>query len=197
VWQTGFAGLPGPDPALIEDLRGAGDVSADPDVLASYRHDQAAPGLLAADVPAALVRPRTTAEVQAAMRAAARHGVAGGLCCVKYGVTRDSLLELELVLADGRALRLGHRTRKGVAGYELAGLICGSEGTLGIITEVTAPADPAVPASTLAATFADSARRWRRDRGDRAPGPPLAAGASSGSSLFAGASTPPAPRRSG
>jgi glycolate oxidase len=239
VWQTGFAGLPGPDSTLIADLGGAGDVSADPDILASYRHDQAAPGLLAAGAPAALVRPRTTAEVQAAMRAAARHGVAvvprgagsglsgganavdgclvlclermtsvvavdaaaltvtaeagalnagvdaaareqglwyppdpasrefstiggnvatnaGGLCCVKYGVTRDSLLELEVVLADGRAVRLGHRTRKGVAGYDLAGLICGSEGTLGVITEVTARLQiPPRPAATLAATFAD------------------------------------------
>jgi glycolate oxidase len=80
---------------------------------------------------------------------------AGGLCCVKYGVTRDSLLGLEVVLADGRVVRLGRRTRKGVAGYDLAGLLCGSEGTLGVITEATVRLQPPPgPASTLAASFA-------------------------------------------
>ncbi|WP_022928817.1 FAD-binding oxidoreductase [Patulibacter americanus] len=223
--------------ALLADLAAAGDVLVDPDLLASYRYDQAAPGLLPAGVPAAVVRPTSTAEVQAAVHAAAAHGVpivprgagsglsgganaidgglvislermdriveldaagltatvepgvvnaalgaaaaaeglwyapdpasrefstiggnvatnAGGLCCVKYGVTRDALLSCEVVLADGRAVRVGHRTRKGVAGYDLAGLVCGSEGTLGIITEVTVKLLPAPPrASTLAATF--------------------------------------------
>jgi glycolate oxidase len=223
---------------LLADLAGAGEVIADPDVLASYRADQAAPGLLEAGMPAAVVRPRTTAEVQAAVRAAARHGVpvvprgagsglagganaidgcvvvstermtdvvaldaasltatvqpglvnahlgdaarahglwyapdpashafstiggnvatnAGGLCCVKYGVTRDALLGLELVLADGRAVRVGRRTRKGVAGYDLVSLVCGSEGTLAIVTEATVRLLPA-PArgATLAASFA-------------------------------------------
>jgi glycolate oxidase len=223
--------------ALIDDLAPAGDVITDPDVLEAYRRDQAAPGLLPAGVPAALVRPTTTAQVQAAVRAAAAHGAAvvprgagsglsgganaidgcvvvslermdriveldaagltatvqpgvvnatlgaaaaaeglwyapdpasrefstiggniatnaGGLCCVKYGVTRDALLTCEVVLADGRAVRVGHRTRKGVAGYDLAGLVCGSEGTLGIVTEATVRLLPAPPAaSTLAATF--------------------------------------------
>lgn len=62
---------------------------------------------------------------------------AGGLCCLKYGVTRDSLLGVEAVLADGSVVRAGRRTRKGVAGYDLTGLLCGSEGTLAIITEAT------------------------------------------------------------
>ncbi|WP_425310433.1 FAD-linked oxidase C-terminal domain-containing protein [Ammonicoccus fulvus] len=61
----------------------------------------------------------------------------GGLCCVKYGVTTDYVLGLELVLADGRLLRTGRRTVKGVCGYDLTKLIVGSEGTLGIITEAT------------------------------------------------------------
>jgi glycolate oxidase len=62
---------------------------------------------------------------------------AGGLCCVKYGVTRDYVLGLTVVLADGEIVRLGRRTAKGVTGYDLVGLMVGSEGTLGIITEVT------------------------------------------------------------
>jgi glycolate oxidase len=224
-------------PGLLDALAGAGEVLTDPDLLVSYRTDQAAPGLLAAGTPAAVVRPTSTAQVQAAVRAAAAHGApvvargagsglsgganaidgcvvvslermtrivdvdpgaltatvepgvvnaalrataategllyapdpasaefstiggnvatnAGGLCCVKYGVTRDALLALEVVLADGRAVRVGHRTRKGVTGYDLAGLLCGSEGTLGIITEATVRLMPLPPpAYTLAASF--------------------------------------------
>ena len=62
---------------------------------------------------------------------------AGGLRCVKYGVTRDSVLGLEVVLAGGRMLRTGRRTVKGVTGYDLTGLFVGSEGTLGMITSAT------------------------------------------------------------
>lgn len=62
---------------------------------------------------------------------------AGGICCVKYGVTRDYVLGMTVVLADGEVVRLGRRTAKGVTGYDLVGLIVGSEGTLGIITELT------------------------------------------------------------
>ena len=62
---------------------------------------------------------------------------AGGLRCVKYGVTRDSVLGLEVVLAGGRVLRTGRRTVKGVTGYDLTSLFVGSEGTLGVITSAT------------------------------------------------------------
>ena len=79
---------------------------------------------------------------------------AGGLCCVKYGVTTDYVLGLEVVLADGRAVRLGGTTIKDVAGYDLKRLFVGSEGTLGIITEATLRLRPLpAPAATVAATF--------------------------------------------
>lgn len=62
---------------------------------------------------------------------------AGGVCCVKYGVTRDYVLGMEVVTGTGEIVRLGRRTHKGVAGYDLTGLMVGSEGTLGVITEIT------------------------------------------------------------
>ncbi|MCB2183654.1 MAG: FAD-binding protein [Desulfobulbaceae bacterium] len=61
---------------------------------------------------------------------------AGGPSAVKYGVTRDYVLGLEVVLADGRIMQTGVRTAKGVVGYDLARLFIGSEGTLGIITKI-------------------------------------------------------------
>ena len=80
---------------------------------------------------------------------------AGGLCCVKYGVTTDYVLGMQVVLADGTAVRLGGPRLKDVAGLSLTKLFVGSEGTLGVITELTLrllPAPP--PASTLVAVFA-------------------------------------------
>src|SRR6185369_6586944 len=62
---------------------------------------------------------------------------AGGLCCVKYGVTTDYVLGLQVVLADGTVVRLGGPRLKDVAGLSLTKLFVGSEGTLGVITEVT------------------------------------------------------------
>ncbi|WP_211770609.1 FAD-binding oxidoreductase [Kutzneria sp. CA-103260] len=193
-------------------------VVTDPDVLASFAHDEAewAPHTL----PAAMVRPRGTLDVQATVQQCVKHGAplvtrgagtglsgganavegcvllaldqlnaikeidpverlavvepgvvnddlraacaeqnlwyppdpasspwstiggnvatnAGGVCCVKYGVTRDYVLGMEVVTGTGEIVRLGRRTHKGVAGYDLTGLMVGSEGTLGVITEIT------------------------------------------------------------
>ncbi len=62
---------------------------------------------------------------------------AGGARAVKYGVTRDYVTSLEVVLASGQVVETGHDTAKGVAGYDLTRLLVGSEGTLGIITGIT------------------------------------------------------------
>ncbi|MFD2473485.1 FAD-binding oxidoreductase [Amycolatopsis silviterrae] len=79
---------------------------------------------------------------------------AGGLCCVKYGVTRDYVLGLQFVTGTGELVRVGRRTAKGVAGYDLAGMMVGSEGTLGVITEVTVRLRPArQPEHTVAGYF--------------------------------------------
>ncbi|MEA4855294.1 FAD-binding oxidoreductase [Solidesulfovibrio sp.] len=82
---------------------------------------------------------------------------AGGPACVKYGVTRDYVLGLTAVLPDGEPLKAGVATRKGVVGYDLAGLLVGSEGTLGIITELTLKLIPHPrEVRTAVALFADA-----------------------------------------
>jgi glycolate oxidase len=80
---------------------------------------------------------------------------AGGLLCAKYGVTREAVLGLKVVLADGRLLTLGHRSVKGVTGLDLTALMIGSEGTLGIIVEATLKLRPpqSGTVSTIAAYF--------------------------------------------
>jgi glycolate oxidase len=227
---------------LVDELRGVLPedlVITDPQLLAGYQRDEA--DLCAYGQPAAVVRPRTTAQVAAVVKVAARrrvplvaqgartgitgganaldgsivvsftgmdrileidpvnrlavvqpgvvnadlnravaeHGLryppdpgswesstlggnaatnAGGMCCVKYGVTSEYVLGLEVVLADGEVLRCGRRTAKGVAGYDLARLFVGSEGTLGLITELTVALRPAAEESlTLVAVFPTTA----------------------------------------
>ncbi len=224
----------------LQDVLPARAVVVDPDVLASYRHDEA--HLCPAGEPLVAVLPETTEQVVQAVRVAAEHGLpivpqgarsglsgganavdgclvlslqrmnkilsvhpadrhavvqpgvlngelaeaaaevglsyppdpssrswctiggniatgAGGLCCVKYGVTGDYVLGLQVVLADGSVLRTGRQTAKGVAGYDLTALFVGSEGTLGIVTEATLALRPAAePARTLAAVFPTTER---------------------------------------
>ena len=83
---------------------------------------------------------------------------AGGLCCVKYGVTRDYVLGLQVVTGTGELVRLGRRTAKGVAGMDLCSLFVGSEGTLGVVTEVTLRLRPARPAEQTVVGHFDSVR---------------------------------------
>ncbi|GAA3763415.1 FAD-linked oxidase C-terminal domain-containing protein [Microbacterium kribbense] len=227
------------EPAVVADLTAllpAGAVTVDPEVMAAFSRDHSErplPGM-----PLALVRPASTADVQAVLRVASTHTIpvvvrgagsglsggstavdgclilsvdrmrevrvdaaarvvhaqpgalnaevkaaaaaqglwyppdpasyefcsiggnvatnAGGLCCVKYGVTTDYVLGMTVVLADGRALTLGGDRVKDAAGLSLTKLFVGSEGTLGVITEVTLRLIPAPerPAS-LVATFAE------------------------------------------
>lgn len=70
---------------------------------------------------------------------------AGGPRCLKYGVTRDYVLGLEVVLADGRRVRLGGRTHKNKTGFDLHRLFVGSEGLLGVVTEATLKLLPKPP----------------------------------------------------
>jgi glycolate oxidase len=70
---------------------------------------------------------------------------AGGLCCVKYGVTRDYVRSIDVVLADGTRTAFGPQTAKGVAGLDMRGLFIGSEGTLGVIVEATLRLIPLMP----------------------------------------------------
>ena len=81
---------------------------------------------------------------------------AGGPRGVKYGVTRDYLLGLEVVLPSGEVIRTGGKALKNVSGYDLTRLMCGSEGTLGILTEIILRLVPSAPAkATLQAIYTD------------------------------------------
>jgi glycolate oxidase len=80
---------------------------------------------------------------------------AGGPRCLKYGVTRNYVIGLEVVLANGAVLRTGERVHKNKTGFDLIGLFVGSEGMLGVVTEITLRLLPLPPArATLSAAFA-------------------------------------------
>ncbi|MGB4776732.1 FAD-binding oxidoreductase [Microbacterium sp.] len=120
------------------------------------------PGILNADLNAALAPHGLWWAPDPASRAISTVGGniatgAGGLLCAKYGVVRDAVLGVDLVLADGRLLRLGHRSVKGVTGLDLTSLVIGSEGTLGVVVAATLKLRRLVPghARTLTATFPD------------------------------------------
>lgn len=79
---------------------------------------------------------------------------AGGVCCEKYGATRDHVLGLEMVTVTGELVRLGGRTAKDVEGYDLVGMLMGSETMLGVVTEVTLRLRPRpMPAITVTGYF--------------------------------------------
>src|SRR3984893_711784 len=81
---------------------------------------------------------------------------AGGPRCLKYGVTRNYVTGLEVVLANGDVLRTGGRVHKNKTGFDLVGLFVGSEGMLGVVTEITLRLLPLPPArATLSAAFAN------------------------------------------
>ncbi|WP_320045387.1 FAD-linked oxidase C-terminal domain-containing protein [uncultured Desulfobacter sp.] len=81
---------------------------------------------------------------------------AGGPRCLKYGVTVDYVLSMEVVLASGEVIRFGSRNVKDVTGYRLSSLFCGSEGTLGIVTEITLRVVPLPEATrTILAVYGD------------------------------------------
>lgn len=118
------------------------------------------PGILNADLNAALAAHGLWWAPDPASRAISTVGGniatgAGGLLCAKYGVVRDAVLGVDLVLADGRLMRLGHRTVKGVTGLDLTSLVIGSEGTLGVVVGATLKLRRLVPGEvcTIAATF--------------------------------------------
>ena len=120
------------------------------------------PGILNGDLNAALAGYGLWFTPDPASRAISTVGGniatnAGGLLCAKYGVTRESVLGLAVVLADGRLLRLGHRSVKGVTGLDLTALMIGSEGTLGVIVEATVRLRPLPtgPVATVGAWFED------------------------------------------
>jgi glycolate oxidase len=82
----------------------------------------------------------------------------GGLRCVKYGVTRDWVMGLEVVLADGSVIATGSKNKKDVAGYDLTNVFVGSEGTLGLITQATLRLLPKPAANLTLLAFFPSVR---------------------------------------
>ncbi|MBP6996251.1 MAG: FAD-binding protein [Phycicoccus sp.] len=129
------------------------------DVDVATRTCRAEPGLLNAEVKAAVAHhglwyPPDPSSFEICSIGGNVATNAGGLCCVKYGVTTDYVLGLTVVLADGTVVTLGGPRLKDVAGLPLTKLFVGSEGTLGVVTEVVLRLlPPPPPAATLVASF--------------------------------------------
>ncbi len=120
------------------------------------------PGVINADLNLALERHGLWFAPDPASKAISSIGGniatgAGGLLCAKYGVTREAVLGLTVVRADGTLLRVGHRSVKGVTGLDLTALFVGSEGTLGVIVEATVKLIPLPTGvvATIGAWFPD------------------------------------------
>src|SRR5947199_3460660 len=119
-----------------------------------------APGAVTADLKAAvraqkLFYPPEPASIKDCTIGGNVATNAGGPRCLKYGVTRNYVIGLEIVLANGEVLRTGGRVHKNKTGFNLIGLFVGSEGMLGVVTEITLRLLPLPPArSTLSAAFA-------------------------------------------
>ncbi|MGO1497858.1 FAD-binding oxidoreductase [Agrococcus casei] len=118
------------------------------------------PGIINADLNAALEEHGMWWAPDPASRAISSVGGniatnAGGLLCAKYGVTREAVLGLDVVVPGGELLHLGRRTVKGVTGYDLTSLMIGSEGTLGVVVGATLKLRPLVPGTpwTIGAQF--------------------------------------------
>ncbi len=131
------------------------------DVDVTNRMVRVQPGVLNADLKAEVARhglfyPPDPASVEICSIGGNVATNAGGLCCVRYGVTRDYVMGLEVVLASGEVLRTGRRTIKSTAGLDLTGLFVGSEGTLGVITEITLKVLPAPPPPCTAVAYFDA-----------------------------------------
>lgn len=121
------------------------------------------PGVIIQDLnnavaPHGLLYPPDPGTVATATMGGSVAECSGGLRGLKYGVTKHYVMGLEVVLADGQVARFGGKTVKNVTAYDMVKLFTGSEGTLGIITEIIARLIPAPEArKTMLATFADLA----------------------------------------
>jgi glycolate oxidase len=157
---TGLAGAAaGTDGSVVLDLSGMDRIL---EIDADEGWADVEPGVLNADLDAAAREHGRMFAPDPASRAIATVGGniatnAGGLRCVKYGVTREAVLGLDVVLADGSLIRTGRRTVKGVTGLDVTALIVGSEGTLGVVVGATVRLVP-LPTHeprTIAAVFPD------------------------------------------
>ncbi len=158
VTRGAGTGLSGGSTARDDAITISTELMRDIDIDPRTRMARVGPGLLNAEVKAAVAThglwyPPDPSSFEICSIGGNIATNAGGLCCVKYGVTSDYVLGLEVVLADGRAVKLGGPRLKDVAGLSLTKLFVGSEGVLGIITEVTLRLLPAQQRASVAVGF--------------------------------------------